>query len=1105
MSKKLDGYSLMIVSKYFITKDDYKKVVLVCKKFKDTIDKFRYNPIPIYDLNFFRNIETQFLYYPFEEKIPSNHLLYRIKYYVPYYCYLENKKKWIHCDNVMYTKKDFITFGSSIPVEVKKIGKECFSETDTVELMQIPNTVIELQRSCFKSCISLKTIILSTNIKSIPFCSFANCQSLKEIVLPESVTMIGAGCFYACQRLEKIKLPSNLSEIGNQAFCYCTSLQSITIPSNINRIPLKCFSFCFGLSTVVNLGNLIEIGSSAFESCTGLRTIDLPNSLKFIGGGAFLNCSSLVHLIIPHGVANISINSFKGCSAITEFDVPRDPNGDYPFEISTSELPLLLNHGISPVNINVSGPNDSTKLNIPLTPSILGKRCFSGNTKLESYWVPSSIIHLDEECFSDCSQLTSIYFPNSVTVISPFAFSNCINLKKVVLPKYSINTIQRGCFFNCSKLVSIDIPYSVTEIYERAFDNCSSLKKLNIPPSVRKIKSEAFNRCTSLSEIIIPSSVTQIAPNCFNGCVSIKNIYIQLDNEGFYPFDVSNDEFILLSRIRIKIKCIIMNTIPNNDLLLFNRFVHDRISLKAGPNMFTNTLLKEIVLPPCFISLSDMCFVSCKATKIVIPSTVTSIGENCFSKCTNLLSISLPNKCKYGSYIFKKVRSLTSITINGPFTGIVSIEEAYYLQRCGVCCTNISLTTKDYKNNISLTPNITGLDARLEENTQIIIPSHITRIGIGCFGESRISKSFIFPSSIKEIGNELFESCYELEHVDCSSLNSIPKFCFFNNRKLSSVVLSSQLEKIKSGAFYQCCSLTSVTIPSSVTKIGYFVFYQCQNLKEVIFEKNSKLKTISQCLFYKCYSLTKLVLPEVNNIDNLSIFKTLSLKEIEIPSTVTRLGVDAFKRSGQLSKIILHEGLKVIDKECFMYCSSLESIKIPNSVTALFGGVFCSCCKLTSVTLSSNLQIVETNCFEGCCHLTRLVINEQPIYEYNYPISFTQANYFEIGFIQCSHIIYTENDRIVYGKDIPQSVQELGDNCFREVSINKISLPSSITKIGAFCFKDCFGLIEFESLAEHIIIGDYAFDSCVSLRQMKLPKNVMYGENITYKCDSLKK
>ncbi|ELP91660.1 leucine rich repeat containing protein BspA family protein, partial [Entamoeba invadens IP1] len=64
MTSRLDGYHLMIVSKYFNTINDFKNIEFVCKKFGNTMDKFHYNPIPVTQetLHYFTNIESLFVW-----------------------------------------------------------------------------------------------------------------------------------------------------------------------------------------------------------------------------------------------------------------------------------------------------------------------------------------------------------------------------------------------------------------------------------------------------------------------------------------------------------------------------------------------------------------------------------------------------------------------------------------------------------------------------------------------------------------------------------------------------------------------------------------------------------------------------------------------------------------------------------------------------------------------------------------------------------------------------------------------------------------------------------------------------------------------------------
>ena len=76
----------------------------------------------------------------------------------------------------------------------------------------------------------------------------------------------------------------------------------------------------------------------------------------------------------------------------------------------------------------------------------------------------------------------------------------------------------------------------------------------------------------------------------------------------------------------------------------------------------------------------------------------------------------------------------------------------------------------------------------------------LEKIGDSAFNDTKIT-SITIPSSVKEIGNGAFSSCYDL----------------------SQVALNEGLEKIGDSAFNDT-KITSITIPSSVKEIGNNAF-----------------------------------------------------------------------------------------------------------------------------------------------------------------------------------------------------------------------------------------------------------------------------------------
>ena len=89
-----------------------------------------------------------------------------------------------------------------------------------------------------------------------------------------------------------------------------------------------------------------------------------------------------------------------------------------------------------------------------------------------------------------------------------------------------------------------------------------------------------------------------------------------------------------------------------------------------------------------------------------------------------------------------------------------------------------------------------------------------------------------------------------------------------------------------------------------------------------------------------------------------------SLKEIEIPSNVTKLGEGLFCNCSSLTSITLHDNYNEVKEGDFSYCISLSSIELPSTVTKIGYCAFCGCLSLTSINLD-NIKEFGKKCFYG--------------------------------------------------------------------------------------------------------------------------------------------
>lgn len=113
-------------------------------------------------------------------------------------------------------------------------------------------------------------------------------------------------------------------------------------------------------------------------------------------------------------------------------------------------------------------------------------------------------------------------------------------------------------------------------------------------------------------------------------------------------------------------------------------------------------------------------------------------------------------------------------------------------------------------------------------------------------------------------------------------------------------------------------------------------------------------------------SLTANDLAGTISIEKYTFYFCMSLKSIEIPSSVTSIGYYAFS-----------------------FCSSLASIEIPSSATSIGNNAFSNCVALKSVTFEENSQLtsIGNSAFYGCSLLTSITI----------PSSVTSINYQAFG------------------------------------------------------------------------------------------------------------
>lgn len=255
---------------------------------------------------------------------------------------------------------------------------------------------------------------------------------------------------------------------------------------------------------------------------------------------------------------------------------------------------------------------------------------------------------------------------------------------------------------------------------------------------------------------------------------------------------------------------------------------------------------------------------------------------------------------------------------------------------------------------------------------------------------------------------------------------------------------------------------------------------------------------------------------------------TSQITKITIPKTVQHIESRCFDQCENMTEFVIEGAsdgssqLKEIDSHAFLNCKKLASITLPNSVTYLgendptsdAGGVFEGCESLTSFKFPSSYasRNLPSFTFKNCKNLATIDWN-----------GYNPKRLNSCAFWNCDKITWSQ---------VPQSVEELGDECFYDcaalmsVDLSKIKKmdtgvfwgtpltsvewPAAVTEIPARTFWACGQLTTIKGIPgqpgawDNITkIGENAFNMC-ALTTIKLPAELKTIDAQAFRsCDHL--
>ena len=313
-------------------------------------------------------------------------------------------------------------------------------------------------------------------------------------------------------------------------------------------------------------------------------------------------------------------------------------------------------------------------------------------------------------------------------------------------------------------------------------------------------------------------------------------------------------------------------------------------------------------------------------------------------------------------------------------------------------------------------PDYVDITEYIGSDAAVNIPSKIdglpvTALGSHAFTEKDIVEVTI-PSSVRAIGSQTFAGCKKLTTVhlpgtplslSLKSFASTPwaaalteefavrgNILMKYNGTAQNVTIPNGVKGIAAG-FMTGKTADTVTVPDSVTLLSDFAFSSSKICKVVL----PKALTSIPDYAFEGAAVEEVRLPSgLKSIGTQAFAACEKLKKLDIPDSVTWLGLSPFRQSGieflripdkasgwenayfesGITTFHMPNHATVIPETAFSWCVNLKKVTVPSRVQSILTYAFANCSKLETVVLEAGVKTIAESAFTDCTSLKDVTI-----------------------------------------------------------------------------------------------------------------------------------
>ena len=353
---------------------------------------------------------------------------------------------------------------------------------------------------------------------------------------------------------------------------------------------------------------------------------------------------------------------------------------------------------------------------------------------------------------------------------------------------------------------------------------------------------------------------------------------------------------------------------------------------------------------------------------------------------------------------------------------------------------------------------------------KLIIPEGITTIGTSAFSNMTALEEVIIPSTVTQIDYyafsgctnlttvyfntnnfaaadkimvNIFEGCSKLKYIIFgSNVTAVPNSIYCGTA-VESLELPDTIVAINPSAMRGVTSLKSITA-QNVSNVGAYAFAECTSLQSVTLPN---VTSIDNDAFSGCTSLASISFPKVELVDDRA-FENCGELNLNIPTSVTRIGTSAFEGCCKITNITLPESLQYIGSDAFSGCGTIEEFNALDNIEELYP-VF----KVTDIVKQANVSTSNVQLLAKGQKTKKLTFTSGEVNEQTFERTYSYMSY-DIETLELSEgvgLVRVYN--ILLSKIIlPKSVTVIPENAFSWTQIRELECKGNITTIGKNAF-----------------------------------------------------